>query len=420
MFGLADCNNFYASCERVFRPELNGRPVVVLSNNDGCIIARSNEAKELGIPMGAPVFKIRDIIEKNNVVVFSSNYALYGDMSHRVMMCLQNFAPEVEVYSIDEAFLHFEGMQLIDLHEYAAKITHTVKRNTGIPLSIGIAHTKTLAKVANHLAKKSKVKSGAFIIADEQQRIEALKNFEIDKIWGVGRQYAKFLKNAGINTALDFTKCNRNWVKKNLTVMGLRMWEELNGMPCHEIEPVPENKKTICTSRSFGNMLENYQTVEEAVSTYAARCGAKLRKQKSTAGVMLVFLHTNRFREDLPQYCKNIVIELPVPTNSTIELVKYAKAGLKAIFKNGFKYKKAGIIVSELAPQTAVQTNLFYEVDHQKHNNLMLVLDKLNNTYGRDTVRLGAQGYSKRWTLRQEQLSPCYTTSFENIMTVKC
>lgn len=420
MFGLADCNNFYASCERVFNPSLNGRPVVVLSNNDGCIIARSNEAKELGIPMGAPVFKIKDIIEKNNVAVFSSNYTLYGDMSHRVMTCLQKFAPEVEIYSIDEAFLHFDGMKLFDLHEYASNISKTVKRNTGIPLSIGIAHTKTLAKVANHIAKKSKSKSGAFVIADEQQRIDALKDFEVDKIWGVGRQYAKFLRNAGINTALDFTECNRDWVKKNLTVMGLRMWEELKGMPCHEIEPLPQNKKNICTSRSFGNMLENIEPIAEAVSTYAARCGAKLRRQKSAAGVILVFLHTNRFRHDLPQYGKNIVIELPVPTNSTIELIKYAKAGLKAIFKEGYKYKKAGVIVSDIIPQNAVQANLFYSIDHTKHNELMMALDNINNTYGRDTVRLGAQGYSKRWKLRQEKLSPSYTTDFDDIITIKC
>ena len=420
MFGLADCNNFYASCERVFNPSLNGKPVVVLSNNDGCVIARSNEAKEIGIPMGAPVFKIKEIIEKNNVSVFSSNYTLYGDMSHRVMTCLQKFAPEVEIYSIDEAFLHFDGMQLFNLEEYATQITKTVKRNTGIPLSIGIAHTKTLAKVANHIAKKSKIKTGAFVIADEQQRIEALRNFEVEKIWGVGRQYAKFLKNAGINTALDFTECNRDWVKKNLTVMGLRMWEELRGMPCHDIEPIPENKKTICTSRSFGNMIEDVATIEQAVSTYAARCAAKLRRQKSAAKMLLVFLHTNRFRNDLPQYGKNIVIELPVSTNSTIELIKYAKIGLNAIFKKGYKYKKAGVIVSEIVPANYIQTNLFYNINHQKHNELMIAMDNINNAYGRDTVRLGAQGYSKRWKLRQEKLSNSFTTRFDEIITIKC
>lgn len=420
MFGLADCNNFYTSCERVFNPELNGKPVIVLSNNDGCVIARSNEAKELGIPMGAPVFKLKEIIEKNDIKVFSSNYTLYGDMSHRVMMCLQKFAPEVEIYSIDEAFLHFDGMQLFNIEQYAAQITKTVKRNTGIPLSIGIAPTKTLAKVANHIAKKSKTKSGAFVIETEQQRINALKDFEVDKIWGVGRQYSKFLKNSGINTAHDFTECNRDWVKKNLTVMGLRMWEELRGMPCHEIEPIPENKKTICTSRSFGNMLDDLTTLEEAVSTYAARCAAKLRRQKTAAGVMLVFLHTNRFRNDLPQYGKNIVIKLPVSTNSTIELIKFAKIGINEIFKKGYKYKKAGVIVSDIVPQNIVQSNLFYKINHQKHSELMIAFDNINNTYGRDTIRLGAQGYSKKWKLRQEKLSQSFTTRFDEIITIKC
>ena len=418
MIGIIDCNNFYASCERVFNPSLNGKPIVVLSNNDGCVIARSNEAKEIGIPMGAPAFEIEKLIETNKVVVFSSNYTLYGDMSNRVMTMLQTFAPEVEIYSIDEAFLSFKDFDNFNLDTYGRDLISKVKQGTGIPVSLGIAPTKTLAKVANKIAKKRKENKGVYIIDTEEKRLKALKTFDIGDVWGIGRRYADFLVKFGVKTAYDFTQLNKEWVQKEMTVVGRRLFDELQGIERVDLEVTPPPKQMICTSRSFGSMLSDYSSIEEAVATHASRCGEKLRKQNSSAGVLMVFIHTNSFRKDLAQYSKNIVINLPIATNSNIELVKYATKGLKAIFKDGFQYKKAGVIVSNIVSASTIQGNFFYSLDKPKHDKIMETIDKLNNTFGANKVIVGKQGFNRAWKLKQERLSPCYSTRFSDIITV--
>lgn len=419
MIALVDCNNFYASCERVFNPSLHGLPIVVLSNNDGCVIARSNEAKALGIRMGVPAFEIKEILDKNNVKVFSSNYTLYGDMSNRVMNSLKEFSPEVEVYSIDESFLGLHGMDHLDLTVYGRTIVKTVTKNTGIPVSIGMAPTKTLAKLANKLAKKTPFSMGVMVLDSEEKIMDAIKGCPIGEVWGIGNQYAIFLNRFNIKTAFDLTRMPKGWIQKELTVVGLRMWNELKGIPQIDIEQEIPSKKNICTSRSFGEMQKEYEFIEEAVSTYAARCGEKLRKQHSCARVIMVFLHTNQYRQDLPQYGKNIVINLPMASNNTAELIHYARLGLKRIYKKGYLYKKAGIIVSEFVPEDEIQQDLFCISKPEKQKFVMNAMDKLNLRYGRDKIRISTQGFEKKWKLRQEKLSPCYTTRMSDIITIK-
>jgi DNA polymerase V len=412
---LVDCNNFYVSCERVFDPCLNGKPVIVLSNNDGCAISRSNEAKLLGIKMGVPAFSIKDVIEKFDVKVFSSNYALYGDMSRRVMSLLSEYAPEMEIYSIDEAFLYFQGIPENALLNHGKKMVHRVGKFTGIPLSLGIAPTKSLAKIANKIAKKQG--RDVFII-DKENTTDVLKKFPIEDVWGIGSQHAAFLKKQGIVTAYDFIGFPGDWVRKNLTVVGLRLWEELQSRPSIRSEIETPSKKNICTSLSFGEMQTDFLPLEEAVTAYASRCAEKLRKQKSCAGTLMVFLHTNQFREDLQQYARNIVIHLPVPTNSTLELVHFSKEGLKRIYKKGYAYKKAGIIVSNFVPESEVQQNMFDTTDRKKHASLMKAVDKLNKDYGKETVRIASQGFTQSWKLRQEKLSSRYTTRWSELITI--
>ena len=418
MIGLVDCNNFYVSCERAFDPTLNGKPVIVLSNNDGCAISRSNEAKELGIKMGSPAFMIEKLIKEYKVKVFSSNYTLYGDMSQRVMTLLSQYAFEVEIYSIDEAFLFLDGFDHLNLYEYGQTIVKTVKKNTGIPVSMGIAPTKTLAKMANKLAKKNKNTNGVFVI-EKEMIPSVLKEYPVEDVWGIGGQHSKLLKKHGIQTAYDFIQLPKEWIRKNLTVVGLRMWNELHGWPRIDAELEAPSKKNICTSRSFGRMQTEYFTIEEATATYAASCAEKLRKQKSCAGVMMVFLHTNQFRADLPQYAKNIVIKLPVPTNSSMELVHYAKQGLKKIYKKGFSYKKSGIIVSDFVPEANVQQNFFDNNDREKHSAIMKVMDNLNENYGKDKVRIATQGFSGKWYLKQEMLSKRFTTRWSEMIIIQ-
>lgn len=419
MFALIDCNNFYASCERVFNPSLNGVPIVVLSNNDGCIVARSQEAKDLGIPMGAPAFQIKDVIESNNVAVFSSNYTLYGDMSARVMRTISGFAENIEIYSIDEAFIDFRGMENFDLAVYGRKIVRTVTRNTGIPVSMGIAPTKTLAKVANKYAKKYKGYKGVCLIDTEEKRVKALQKFKIEDVWGIGRRYEKLLKYHGVNTAYDFTQKSRSWVRKNMTVVGERMWDELRGFPCIEMEDTAKAKKQICTSRSFGTRLTEFEDIFEAVSNYTASCAAKLRKQKSCAAGIMVFIMTNPFRENDPQYVNSRHYKLPVATNSTSELIEFAKLLLKEIYKKGYSYKKAGTIITEIIPENPVQGDLFDVKDRAKQKLLMNAVDKINDGAGTYKVRIASQGYGKKWKLKNEKLSPCYTTRIDDIIKIK-
>lgn len=418
MFALVDCNNFYVSCERVFRPDLNGQPVVVLSNNDGCIISRSNEAKKLGIKMGEPAFKIAEFLQKNKVEVFSSNYVLYGDLSHRVMSTLGQFTPELEIYSIDEAFLSLAGLA-VGLEKSGQKIRETVLRNVGIPVSVGIAPTKVLAKVANHCAKKIQKNQGVCVL-DSPEKIEAaLKKFEIGEVWGIGWQYANLLKSQNVYTVWEFLQLDDDWVRRKMTVVGLRVKKELAGISCLEMELIPPAKKVICTSRSFGVDQTGLEPLKEAVATYAARCAEKLRRQQSCAGMMMVFLHTNGFKEQESQYAKNLVFKLPVATNSTIELIRYSQAALQVIYKKGYRYKKAGVIVMEIVPEDRIQGSLFDRVDREKQTAVMRKLDEINAKYGRDTIKIAAQGSGQKWKLRQEKLSPCYTTRWQDIIKVR-
>jgi DNA polymerase V len=418
MFALVDCNNFYASCERVFRPDLNEKPIVVLSNNDGCVIARSNEAKALGIPMGAPAFKYKSTFNQNNISVFSSNYALYGDMSNRVMNLLSSFSPEIEVYSIDEAFLKFENCQYIDFFEYGPIIQKTVTKSTGIPISVGFAPTKALAKVANRIAKKFNTKTeGVYIIDNEEKRIKALKWLKVEDVWGIGRKHAKRLKNLGIKTAFQFTQQSDEWVRKHMSVVGLRLKHDLEGKPTINLEEV-KTKKNIATTRSFDKNYSDFEKIKERVSTFSISCAEKLRKQKSNCNALMVFLHTNGHRQDLPQYRRNIIVKTPFPTNSSIELSSFAVQGLKRIFREGYQYKKAGVIVMDITPEHQQQLKLFENSD-PRHKVLMHTVDKLNKIIGQHKVKLGSQDLERTWKMRQEKLSPRYTTQLSEIIKVK-
>lgn len=420
MIALVDCNNFYASCERLFAPKLRNRPVVVLSNNDGCVIARSNEAKDLGIAMGAPAFQIKELVEKNQVAVFSSNYVLYGDLSNRVHRTLAEFTPEIEVYSIDECFLNLSGFSLIDTYQsYGSKIKRTVQRNTGIPVSVGIAPTKTLAKIANRFAKKHKREIGVHVLDTPEATEAALKATEIGDVWGIGRQYARKLQAMGVNTAFDFIQLPEAWVFKNMTVVGQRLQKELKGQPCLDLELIRPAKKGICTSRSFGKLITDIEELREAVSTHATRCAEKLRRQNSCAALLHVFIHTNPFRQQDRQYYGSKVMKLQVATNSSTELVENANRLLELIYRPGFNYKKAGVIVMEITPESQLQSSLFDTRERGKERDLMEAMDKLTARFGRDTVKIAAQGFSKRWKLKQESLSPCYTTRFDELLTIK-
>ncbi len=418
MFALVDCNNFYASCERVFRPDLNGKPIVVLSNNDGCVIARSNEAKDLGIPMGAPAFEYGKLFQQQKVHVFSANFALYGDMSHRVMSVLSDYSPDMEIYSIDECFLSLKGFEFFDLQEYGMLMRNKVVKWTGIPISVGIAPTKALSKVANRIAKKfSERTKGVYIIDSEESRIKALKWLKVEDVWGIGRQHAKRLQAQGVKTAYDFTQLNDAFVRKQMSIVGLRLKHDLQGIPTLNLDEV-QPKKNIATTRSFDGNYTKFEHISERVSTFAVSCAEKLRKQSSCCNSLMVFVHTNRHRKDLPQYSRNIVIQLPFATNSSIELSKFAVQALKQIFKEGYSYKKAGVIVQDFTPQDSVQKSLFEE-RNEKHIPLMKAVDKLNALFGQQKIRLASQDAKRVWKMKQEKLSPNYTTKLSDIITIK-
>ncbi len=419
MFALIDCNNFYASCERVFRPELIGKPVVVLSNNDGCIIARSNEAKELGIPMGAPAHEIADKIKEYNINVFSANFALYGDMSRRVMTILEDYSPNSEIYSIDEIFLKLSGFENYDLQAYGEEMHTKVHKWTGVPISVGIAPTKALAKVANRIAKKFPQKTkGVYVINSDEQRVKALKWLKIEDVWGIGRQHAKRLKTLNINTAFDFSEFNSTWVKKNMTITGFRLQQDLKGIPTLDLESM-QIKKNIATTRSFERNYTELEDLKERVTTFAVACAEKLRKQHSCCNTIMVFIHSNRFRKDLPQYSKNIVMKLPFPTNSNIELAEFACMALEKIYKKGIYYKKAGVIVLDFSLEDNLQKKIF-ENRNEKHIPLMQAIDKLNSNYGQQKIKLASQDLKRVWKMKQEKLSPQYTTQLSDIITIKC
>ena len=419
MFALIDCNNFYVSCERVFNPKLNNRPVVVLSNNDGCAISRSNEAKALGIPMGAPAFKYEKIFRKHNVEVFSSNFTLYGDMSSRVMSILSKYTPNIEIYSIDEAFLKFEGFDNYDLESYCKKIQKIVLKHTGIPISIGIAPTKALSKVANRIAKKFPEKTnGVHLIDSDKKKLKALKWLKIKDVWGIGFRHTERLKNIGIHTAYDFINLEDGWVRKNMSVVGLRLKKELEGKSVLSLEEVRSPKKAIATTRSFEGTIADYEKIKERISTFAICCAEKLRAQQSNCSSIYVFVRSNKFQKNKPQYRNGIVITIPFSTNSNIVISKYAIEGLKKIFRQGIDYKKAGVIVMGLNSINNYQYNLF-ENEDIKHQNLMRTIDFIQKKEGQSKIKLASQDLKKRWKMKQEKLSPNYTCKLEDIIKVK-
>ena len=416
MYALIDCNNFYASCERVFNPSLIGKPIVVLSNNDGCVISRSNEAKACGIPMGAPAFEFKHTFELYDIHVFSANFTLYGDFSNRVMSILSDYSPEQEIYSIDECFLKLTGI-MDDLTSFGLKMRNQVQKWTGIPVSVGIAPTKALAKVANRIAKKFTEKTGgSYVIDSEDKRIKALKWLVVDDVWGIGRRNAKKLKSIGINTAFDFCQQSKTWVLKNMTIVGIRLQDDLNGIPTLEMEPV-ELKQSIATTRTFETDYRTFEEVRERIVTFTVTCAEKLRSQHSLCNALTVFIESNRFRENDEQYSNHAVMKLPFPTSSGIELSEFALQGLRAIFKKGIGYKRAGVILMNFVPDNEYQQSLFYK-SNPKHTLLMEAVDKINTKFGQQKVRLATQD-KKIHKMRQERLSPDYTTKLSDIIEIK-
>ena len=419
MYALVDCNNFYVSCERVFNPSLNGKPVIVLSNNDGCAISRSDEAKALGIEMGAVPHLMNEKIAQHGVKMFSSNYTLYGDMSDRVMKTLASFVPRIEIYSIDEAFLDMGNMPFTDLLQLGLKIRTTILKNTGLPVCVGIAPTKALAKMANRYAKKKNKEVGVHWAANEYLINEMLEYTEVGDVWGIGRQYALMLNRNGIKTAMQFTQAPEDFVRSTMSVVGLRLHNELKGIPSIAWEFELPAKKNICTGRSFGSMITDKQLIKEAMSNYAATCALKLRNQQSAAQEVKVFVHTNPHRLQDQQYFRSVVIRFETATNSTADIIKYALKGFEIIFKEGIKYMKCGVELRGFVPEESVQLNLFSGTDNTKNKKAVMALDKVNKAMGKDLVRFGIQGFQKSFKARAALLSPCYTTNIHHIIRIK-
>ena len=418
MFALADCNNFFASCERVFCPDLQGKPVIVLSNNDGCAVARSNEAKALGIKMGAPFFKIKHIVEKNNVAVFSGNMALYGDMSQRVRWVLEEFAPAVEVYSIDEAFLDLRGMDNVDFDAYAKKISSECWRQTSIPVSVGIAPTKTLAKIASKLCKQYPKLRGGCYMHRPQDIEKVLRKFPIEDVWGVGRKSCAKLLSMGVKTAWDYTQLPENAVRKLLALPGVRTWRELRGEPCIEFEDGFEAKQSICVSRSFAHEITDVEELAEQIANFASSMAEKLRQQRSVACEMAVFAYTNRFKDNEPQTYGNSLVHFEQPTNDQRTIVSSAVAAAHELYKRGYGYKKAGVVATHIMQESDVVHSLFEDSEAaEREHRITSALDAINGTFGRGTVKLAAQG-SGRIKSSSEKQSPHYTTLWDDLPKV--
>ena len=416
---LVDCNNFYCSCERVFNPKLEGKPVVVLSNNDGCVVARSQEAKDLGIPMGVPIFKIRQIIAQHKIEVYSSNYVLYGDLSGRVMATLANFSPDVEIYSIDEAFGDLSWLSGTELRDYALSIKKTVHQWLGIPISIGIAPTKTLAKIANRIAKKNPEYQGVCLFPDlEFEQNQILKAITVEDVWGIGRRYRKWLIGEGIENALQLKQMPEWKIQQKMGVVGVRLLRELNGIACLELELQPKPKKATCVSRSFRRPVTSLAEMKKAVATHTTRAAAKLREQKQCAAAVTVFILTSRFKDNY--YSNSITLPLPIASNLTPELIDVALRGLELIFYEGYQYKKAGIIMQGLQPASIRQGNLFLpEYDPSKQEKLMKTIDQLNNQFGKDTLFWAASGIKQSWQMKRERVSSRFTTCWSELPIVK-
>jgi len=420
-YALVDCNNFYVSCERVFDPSLQDRPVVVLSNNDGCVIARSNEAKALGIGMGEPAFKLKQFFKNNNVHIVSSNYSLYGDMSFRVMTTLEHFCQDIEVYSIDESFLYFKEHSRKNLLEIAHDIRKTVLTWTGIPVSVGLARTKTLAKMANRLAKKNPENTGVCLLDNEHEINTGLAQTPIRDIWGIGKQYERLLTSKGIRTGRELCDMTDGWIKKNLKITGLHTVLEMRQIPCIPLEMAPPPAKSLVCSRSFGHMVEDLESLEEALASYVIRAGEKLRRKKLTAGSIHVFLSTNRFRPG-PQYTKSGCLTLLPATIYTPTLQKKARTILQGIYRTGYAYQKVGVMLTNLSPATSRQLSFFdpSPQEQKKQQGLMSVMDKINTQYGKTTITLAAAGLGqKKWHMRQKFLSKRYTTSWDELAEVR-
>ncbi|WP_422090125.1 Y-family DNA polymerase [Tenacibaculum ovolyticum] len=418
MYALVDCNNFYASCERVFNPGLQGKPVAILSNNDGCVIAMSDEAKDVELPFGAPIFKWEQFCKNNNITVLSSNYPLYGDMSARVMKILEQFSPDIEVYSIDEAFLELKGFEKYNLEQYSTQIRNRVLQWTGIPTCVGIAPTKALSKVANKIARKFPEETkGVYVIDSDEKRIKALKWTSIENVWGIGSRLQKTLKGKGCVKAYDFTQLNDEWVRKKLSITIWKLKKDLEGESKILLDE-PTTKKAIATTRSFEYTFSDIDNIKERVATFAVSCAEKLRKQNSSCHMVIVMLRSDRHKKDSEQHSISKTVVFSYPTDSTLTISKSAVEAVRTIFKKGIKYKRAGVIVTGLVPSDNYQINMF-EKENPKHKPLMLAIDKLNKTFKSDKVKLASQDLQRTWKMRQERLSPKYTTNINDIISVK-
>ena len=418
MYALADCNNFFASCERVFRPDLQGKPVIVLSSNDGCAIARSNEAKALGIKMGAPFFKIKSLVEKHGVAVFSGNMALYGDMSQRVRWVLEEYAPAVEVYSIDEAFLDLRGMTDIDFDAYAKEISARCWKMTSIPVSVGIAPTKTLAKIASKLCKQYPKLRGGCYMHRPQDIEKVLRKYPIEDVWGIGRKSAVKLQTMYIKTAYEFTRLPENAVRKMMGITGVRTWKELRGIPCIEFEEGFEAKQSICVSRSFSSEIYDMKELQEQIANFASTMAEKLRKQHSVTGEIAVFAYTNRFKENLPQTHSSALVTFSTPTAEQRTIVAKAVAAAEELFRKGYGYKKAGVVATDIMDESDMVGSLFEDTEAlAKEHKITSALDAINSAFGDGTVRLAVQGSGRIKTTSEKQ-SPHYTTRWKDIPKV--
>ncbi len=413
---LVDCNSFYVSCERLFNPKIRKKPVVVLSNNDGCIVSRSNEAKALGIKMGEPYFKAKDIIVKNNVHVFSSNYSLYGDLSRRVMRTLKRFNSDIEVYSIDEAFIDLSNFPDNEVENVAQEIRAMVLQWTGIPTSIGIAKTKTLSKVANHIAKKKE--SGVTSLIGIENIDPILEKVEINDVWGVGKQLTKFYHENGIYNAKQLKNMSNTWIKKSSNVLSSRTAMELGGIPCIDLEKTTSKRKSCVVSRSFGQRVEKFQELKEAIANYCLNASEKIRSESLIAKSITVFIRTSPFQSKFGYYSNSKTIDFPIGTNNSIEIVKTALSALEAIFKNGYRYQKAGVLLAGLS-NADEKNNLFSSEKDEKINSLMKSIDSTNYRYGRSAISLASAGVKKRWNMKREYSSRIDTADFYSLPTIR-
>lgn len=414
VFALVDCNNFYASCERVFNPKLQAKPIVVLSNNDGCVVARSDEAKALGIGMGVPAFEVEDIIRKNAVEVFSSNYTLYADMSSRVMETLSSFTPDIEIYSIDEAFLNLAGFSC-SLTDYGRKIQRTVRQWTGLPVTVGIARTKTLAKIANRIAKKSAKAKGVLDLSDASYLDKVLAETPVEKVWTVGIRTTLKLKGAGIKTALALRDADVSWVRQKFGVVGVRTVYELRGVSCYPLEQNPPTKKSIAVSRMFGKPVESIDELKQAIASYASRAGEKLREHRLAAGVMTVYVTTSRFIKN--KYFNYHTVEFVVATSDTIELIRNACRCIDRLYRKGCAFKKCGLILNGLVPENRAQQGLFDDVDRLKSRRLMQAVDAVNARLN-SPLQWAAEGLEQSWKVKFNRRSNRYTTRWEELPEV--